>query len=223
MYRTLIVVVCWLVLVSVSRADGWNYAEVPGSFPIPRPSHNVKDWGPLDYDDTPGAVPGGLVFIRQNGQWIVRFGGGLLPMRIRMTEPGPDGPVTSRMILPSAAQSAALPLALQHHAPLFTAPSEAAPHKPAPDRACVQIHIPDPSGVLYLDGKLTNTRGTTRQLESPPLEFGKTHVFKLRAGFQVGENLLIEEKEVLVRAGELSDVTFDGARAKSVPLPRSGR
>jgi len=127
------------------------------------------------------------------------------------------------MVLPSAAQSSLVPLALQHQAVPFAPQTQAVPIKPAPDRAGVQVSIPDPSGVLYLDGRLTDTRGTSRHLESPSIGPGKAYVFKLRAGFQVGENLLIEEKEVVVRAGQLTEVTFDGTRATSVPLPRSGR
>src|SRR5215469_2008875 len=114
MHRTLAVMGCWLVLVPFSRAG--DFVEIPGSFPIPRPSHNVKDWGPLDYDDTPGAVPGGIVFGRQGGRWFLRTGGGLLPMRVRTSEWGPDGRVTTRTVYPSAAQSSWLPLTLQHQA-----------------------------------------------------------------------------------------------------------
>jgi hypothetical protein len=216
MYRTLAVVSCWLVLVSPGRAVPWDADGIPGSFPIPRPSHNVKDWGPLDYDDTPGAVPGGLVFIRKGDQRIWRLGGAALPMRIRVTEPGPEGPVTTRMVLPSSGQSSAVPFALQHQAPPFT------PGNPALVSACVQVAIPDPIGLLYVDGRLTDTRGASRLIESPVMERGKVQVFRLRAAFKAGDNLLIEEKEVSVRAGEVAAVTFDGGGALSVPLPRGG-
>jgi hypothetical protein len=223
MYRTLAAVGCVLIFVSLGRGDPGVPFEVPGSFPIPRPTHNVKDWGPMDYDDTPGAEPGGLVFIRKGDQRIWRFGGALLPMRVRVTEPGPDGPVTTRMVLPSSFQSSLVPLALQHHpvpAPV-AAPVPAVAPAPAPDRAAVRVRIPDPIGLLYVDGRLTDTRGESRLLESSTMTAGTTHVFRLRAAFQVGENLLIEEKDVTVRCGQVTEVTFDGARATSVPLPRS--
>jgi uncharacterized protein (TIGR03000 family) len=223
MHRILAAMGCWLFLTSCSRGDPGDALHIPGSLPIPRPSHNVKDWGPLDYDDTPGAEPGGIVFGRQGGQWFVRFGGGLLPMRIRTSEPGPNGPITTRMVLPSAAQSSLVPLTLQHQAVPIVAPGPALPVKPAPDRACVQVQIPDAIGLLYVDGRLTETRGTSRLIESPALEPGKAHTFKLRAGFKVGENLLIEDREVVVRAGQVTDATFDGTRATSVALPKSRR
>ena len=65
--------------------------------------------------------------------------------------------------------------------------------------------------------------GTVRQVQSPPLEGGKPFVFQLRAAFRVGDNLLIEDRQVTVGSGELGDVSFDGKRALSVPLPRSNR
>jgi hypothetical protein len=221
MYRTLAALGCWLALVSFSRGDPGDYYHIPGSLPIPRPSHNVKDWGPLDYDDTPGAVPGGIVFGRQNGQWFVRTGGALFPMRVRTYQPGPDGWVTTRTVLPSSFQSSLVPLTLQHQAVIPAAPSPAAPPRPAPDRACVQVQIPDPIGVLYLDGRLTDTRGTSRLIELPALAAGQARVFKLRAGYKVGESLLVEEKEVAVQAGQVAEVSFDGTRATSVPLPQA--
>jgi hypothetical protein len=83
----------------------------------------------------------------------------------------------------------------------------------------VRVRIPDPIGLLYVDGRLTDTRGESRLIEAPPA--GKGQVVRLRAAFKVGDNLLIEEKEVAVRAGEVTEVSFDGTRATSVPLPRS--
>src|SRR5262245_50639411 len=114
MYRSLAVGGVLLLVVSVGRGDPPVPIDVPGSFPIPRRSHNVKDWGPMDYEGPPGAVPGGIVFIRKGDQRIWRFGGALFPMHVRVTEPGPDGPVTNWLTLPSSGQSAAVPLALQH-------------------------------------------------------------------------------------------------------------
>ncbi len=209
MHRTLAVIGGWLVVVSCSRGGPWDSLDVPGRLPIPRPSHNVKDWGPLDYDDTPGAVPGGLVFVKQGDRRVWRFGGALLPMRVRVTEPGPDGPVTTRLVLPSSGQTPLVPLALQHQE-LPAAP---------PDRGCVQVRIPDPIGLLYIDGRLTDTTGTSRQVQSPVLGPGQPHAFRLRAAFRVGDNLLIEERDVVVGAGQVTEVTFDGGRATAVPLP----
>jgi uncharacterized protein (TIGR03000 family) len=213
MHRTLAAMCCWLVLVSLSRADPPAYLGIPGNVPPwTERQHRVKDWGPLDYNDDPGAVPGGLVFIRQGNQRIWRFGGGLLPMRVKVTEPGPEGPVTTRMVFPSAAQSPFVPFALQGLTPPV----------PASDRACVRVQMPDPEGLLYIGGQLTDTEGASRQVQSPPLGDGQSHVFRLRAAFKVGENLLIEDKQITVQSGQTADVTFTGERALAVPLPGAG-
>ena len=82
--------------------------------------------------------------------------------------------------------------------------------------------MPDPKGLLYIDGRLTDTEGTSRQVQSPPLGDGQAHAFRLRAAFKVGDNLLIEDKQVMVRSGQVADVTFAGERALSVALPRTG-
>jgi uncharacterized protein (TIGR03000 family) len=230
MHRTLAAAVCGLVLVPFSHAQfpPPDYG-IPGSLPIPRPSHNVKDWGPLDYDDTPGAVPGGLVFGRWNGQWFWRWGGAAFPMRANVIERGPEGKVTTTTTYPSSFQSSFLPLALQHQQvppavldrvmPPAPAPLAPEPLAPAPNVAGVRVEMPDPIGLLYIDGQLSDTRGTVRQFQSTPLGPGQSHVFRLRAAFKAGDNLLIEEKEVVVGAGQVTAVTFDGKRARAVPLP----
>jgi hypothetical protein len=210
MHRTLAALVCLFVLVPFSRGE--DYFLIPGTLPIPRPSHNVKDWGPLDYDDTPGTYPGGIVFGRVNGQRVLRVGGALFPMRVRVTEPAPDGPVTTRMVYPSSGQSSLVPLALQHQVKL---PSP----EPLPATCGARVQIPDPIGLLYVDGRLTDTRGESRFIEAPAP--GRDQVVRLRAAFKAGENLLIEEKEVMIRAGQVTEVAFDGARATAVPLPKT--
>jgi uncharacterized protein (TIGR03000 family) len=229
MHRNLAVIACALVFASVGHAwEFWGRHREEGTIYVPWSRYPLRDWGPLDSDETPGAYPGGLVISRQNGQSVVRVGGGLFPMKVWVTEPGPQGPVTEKLVFPGAAQSSYLPFALQDqvvNGPPWAAgrnlpPAPAVVPPVAPDRAYVQVQIPDPIGVLYLDGKLTDTAGTSRRLESPPLARGQSHVFRLRAGFKAGDNLLIEEKEVVVRAGEAADVTFDGKRATSVPLPK---
>jgi uncharacterized protein (TIGR03000 family) len=221
MRRSLAVMGCWLVLVSVGRGDPPVYYEIPGSLPIPRPSHNVTDWGPLDYDDTPGAVPGGLVFARVGNQRVVRFGGALLPMRVRVRESGPDGPVTSRMVYPSSEQSSLVPLALQHQIVLSPPSPEAPPPGADLVRACVRVQMPDPKALLYLDGRETDTAGAVRDIQSPLLARGQPHVFRLLAAYKAGDNVLMLDREVVVRAGEVAAVSFDGVAALAVPSPRT--
>ena len=82
------------------------------------------------------------------------------------------------------------------------------------------MEIPDTYGHLYIEGELVRGRGPTRQVESPPLLPGKTYPLHLRAAFKVGDNLLIEDQQVLLHGASIG-VTFDGSKAVSVPLPRS--
>jgi uncharacterized protein (TIGR03000 family) len=83
----------------------------------------------------------------------------------------------------------------------------------------LQIEMPDPFGIVYIDGELLPSRGTLRTLESQPLAPGKSYPLKLRAAFAVGDRLLIEEKTLMLRAGETLRVTFDGRAALAVALP----
>jgi len=73
------------------------------------------------------------------------------------------------------------------------------------------VDIPDPVGVLYIEGELVRTFGTERRLESPPVPPGRGWPLHVRAAFKVGDRLLIEDKVVLLYAGEIASVTFDGA------------
>jgi uncharacterized protein (TIGR03000 family) len=153
-------------------------------------------------DDIPASQLGGLIIIRQGNQTTVSVGGVLLPRRVKVKTATPEGPVVTRFKLPSAFQSPTrLPL------------PESAP-------ASLQVEIPDADGLLYVEGELIRGDGTVRLLQSPPLSPGSACPLHLRAAFKVGDHLLIEDKQVFLRAGEGSAVTFDGSRAASVPLPR---
>ncbi len=84
-----------------------------------------------------------------------------------------------------------------------------------------RVSIPDSYGLLYVEGEMLRTKGTVRQLQSPPLPPGTSYPLRLRAAFQAGDQLLIEDKVVSIRAGDTVAVTFDGTGALSVPLPRA--
>jgi uncharacterized protein (TIGR03000 family) len=156
-------------------------------------------------DGTPLSGNGGLIFLRQGDQTTLSLGGVLLPRKVRVTTATPEGPVVTRFTLPSVLHSPTMPPFLG------TAP------------AFLRVDIPDRYGLLYLDGELLRTPGAERLLQSPPLPPGQAYPVHLRAVFQVGGDLLIEDKQVLLRAGESVVVTFDGSRATSVPLPREGK
>lgn len=157
---------------------------------------------PIFPDGTPASQLGGLMIIRQGNQTTVSLGGVLFPRRVKTTTATPEGPVVARFVLPSAFQSLVRP-ALPESAPGF-----------------LQVEIPDDDGLVYIEGELIHTKGTLRYYQSPPLPPGTPCVLHLRAAFKAGDNLLIEDKQVVIQAGENSAVQFDGSKAVSVPLPR---
>jgi uncharacterized protein (TIGR03000 family) len=154
-------------------------------------------------DGTPASVNGGLVIIRQGDQTLWSFGGGLLPRRVTVTQATPEGPVVTRFSLPSTFYGWT-PLPMTEWAP-----------------GLVQVAVPDSNGIVYIEGQLIRSEGTARQFQSPPLPPGKPYALHVRAAFKVGDHLLIEDQQVLLRAGQVTAVTFTGSRAVSVPLPRA--
>jgi uncharacterized protein (TIGR03000 family) len=151
-------------------------------------------------DGMPASLQGGLMIFRRGDQTIWSLGGGLLPRRVRVTEATPEGPIVTQFTLPS-----------NFHAPTPLPWSECAP-------AFIQVEIPDANGIIYVEEQLVRTSGTSRLLPTPPLPPGRDYSLRLRAAFKVGDNLLIEDKQILIRAGQQTAVTFDGTRAISVPL-----
>ena len=151
-------------------------------------------------DGTTPDNPGGIMIFRQGNQTTFSVGGAFLSRKVKVKTMTPEGPIVTRFVLPSV-----------FHSP-FTPPlPQSAP-------AFLQVAIPDPFGLLFIEGEMVRTTGTSRQLESPPLQPGKDFPLRLRAAFAVGDNLLIEDQVVTIRSGESIAVTFDGRQAVSVPL-----
>jgi len=155
-------------------------------------------------DGTTSDQPGGLMIIRKGNQTTWSFGGGVLPRSVKLVTQTAEGKEIARFKFPS----------------VFCDPYPAPLPLPGSAPASVQVQIPDKYGVIYVDGELVRTHGTSRKLESPPLFSGRTYPLRLRAVFAVGDKLLIEDKDVLIRSGETTAVTFDGAGAVAVALPK---
>jgi hypothetical protein len=151
-------------------------------------------------DDIPASQLGGLIIIRQGNQTTVSLGGVLFPRRVRVKTATPAGPVVAHFKLPSAFQSPTrLPL------------PEAAP-------ASLRVEIPDADGLLYVEGELIHGDSTVRSLQSPPLALGAACPIHLRAAFKIGDRFFIEDKQVILRSGEVAVAAFDGSQAASLPL-----
>ncbi len=156
-------------------------------------------------DGTTSYQPGGLMIIRQGGQTTWSLGGGILPQKVKVVANTPEGKDIVRFQMPSA-----------FHRPNSMQPlPESAP-------AMIQVAVPDPFALLFVDGEMVRTKGTTRQLESPRLLPGKSYPLRVRAAYMVRDKFLIEDKEIEVRAGETTSVAFDGARALVVSLKKDG-
>jgi uncharacterized protein (TIGR03000 family) len=156
---------------------------------------------PRNPDGVPYSQLGGFQFFRQGNQSGVTVGGGLFPRKVRLATATPEGLVVTRFTLPSSFQAAqAIPV------------PQSAP-------ANIRVEIPDTVGVLFLGDDYLACRGTLRYLQSPMLAPGQSYSVSLRAGWMVGDRILIEERQIELRAGETTAVTFDGSRAMNVPVP----
>lgn len=151
-------------------------------------------------DDIPASQLGGLIIIRKGNQTTVSVGGVLFPRRVKVKTAAPEGPVVAHFKLPSAFQSPTR-LPLPESAPAF-----------------LRVEVPDPDGLLYVEGELIHGDGMVRLLQSPPMPPGAACPLHLRAAFKVGDRFFIEDKQVLLRAGDGVAATFDGSQAASVPL-----
>jgi uncharacterized protein (TIGR03000 family) len=152
----------------------------------------MPDGQPLKYN-------GGLIIVRQGNQTTVSVGGVFLPRKVRVTTETPAGPVVTRFTLPSYLHSPTTPEWLG------TAP------------AMIQVDIPDSDGLLCIEGQqIATEKSARRYLQSPPLPPGTNYELHLRACFIVGDRVVVEDRQVLIRAGQHSNVTFDGSQPVAV-------
>src|SRR5262245_54830493 len=128
------------------------------------------------------------------------LGGALFPRKVKVTTAGPHGPVVTRFTLPSP-----------FHSPNSPPSSSSAP-------AIIRVDLPEAYGVVYIEGQLIRTRGTTRYFESPPLPAGVSYPLRVRAAYLSGDRVLIEDQQVDIRAGVSTHLLFDGSRAMTVTI-----
>jgi uncharacterized protein (TIGR03000 family) len=146
--------------------------------------------------------PGGLMIIRKGNQTTWSVGGAFLSRHVKVVTNTPEGKVIARFKMPSVFHD-------PNPAPL-----------PSASPALVQVEIPDVHGQLFIDGELVRTQGGSRQLESPRLPLGKAYPLRIRGVYVVGDQFFIEDRQVMIRAGETTAITFDGKDAIRVPLQK---
>jgi hypothetical protein len=175
------------------------------------PIAHAEDYLP---DGSPLSGNGGLIIMRRGGETIVSLGGAFLPRKVWVKTPTPEGPVVTHFTMPANVKSL--------HSPHFPPPPQGAISEPLAPAAPaeIQLGIPDPYGLVYIEDQLVRRKDASGLMQSPPLQPGKDYPLRLRAVYAVGDRLLIEDKQVVLRAGERIAVTFDGSKAVAVPLPR---
>ena len=102
------------------------------------------------------------------------------------------------------------------------APSTTTVERPASSPARLTIELPA-TAKLIVDGRATKGDGVTRQFHTPPLPAGQAFYYEMRAEVEVDGKVEVEEKRVVVRAGQSLTESFAklsaataGAKATSV-------
>jgi hypothetical protein len=82
--------------------------------------------------------------------------------------------------------------------------------------------VPDVHALIYVEGQEVPTeRALRRYLQSPPLPPGEEQLVRIRVIFSLGDRIVVEDRQVPIRAGEVSVVIFDGSKPIASVAPTS--
>jgi uncharacterized protein (TIGR03000 family) len=84
-----------------------------------------------------------------------------------------------------------------------------------PKEANVQVILPDPSVVVWLDDHRTTSTGREREYATPPLQPGKKYTYTVTAMWERNGEVLTEERRVAVVAGRTTFVDLTGTAMAS--------
>jgi len=76
------------------------------------------------------------------------------------------------------------------------------------NQATLVVHVPE-SASLSIDGQPTQQSSGTRVFTSPPLEQGKTYVYRVTAEVNRNGHVVRDTKDVDIRPGQRTDVTMN--------------
>jgi uncharacterized protein (TIGR03000 family) len=76
------------------------------------------------------------------------------------------------------------------------------------DNALLNVRLPDANAELWVEGKLTQQRGTNREFSSPPLTPGKNYTYEVRARWTENGKQVERTRTVPVRANATATVDF---------------
>jgi len=90
--------------------------------------------------------------------------------------------------------------------------------------ALVNVRLPDPNAEVWIDGKKTQSKGTVREFESPPLDPGKNYTYEVKARWTENGKDREVTKTVPVRANGVAtaDFTASADRSRIDNFDRSG-
>jgi len=88
----------------------------------------------------------------------------------------------------------------------------AGPSPRDPNAAAIRVDVPNPGAKVWVEGKETQQQGTQRVFHSPPLEKGYNYTYHVRAAWDENGKQVEREKNVQVRAGQESTVSFAGSQ-----------
>jgi uncharacterized protein (TIGR03000 family) len=82
----------------------------------------------------------------------------------------------------------------------------------------VIAHVPE-NAAVWIQDKLTLSKGTLREFTSPPLEPNIGYVYIVRASWVVDGKIISQTKDIRVKAGTLHHVFLPEATAQG-PAPK---
>lgn len=117
--------------------------------------------------------------------------------------------------------------AIDYGVPVVTArtmePVVVAPRQESASVAVVELTVPDPNARVWIEGVEMTSRGATRIFESPPLTAGKVSTYTIRAAWNVGDQVVQDERRVDVSASRTVAVDFtqpDRPIRERMPAPK---
>jgi len=84
---------------------------------------------------------------------------------------------------------------------------EVAAAKPSAEPARLTVELPE-DAKLYVDGNLTKGNGASRNFHTPELAKGSSYFYELKAEIVVNGETVVEEKRLVVRAGDTLSESF---------------
>jgi uncharacterized protein (TIGR03000 family) len=93
--------------------------------------------------------------------------------------------------------------------------SYGAPARPQQNSVLLNVRLPDPNADVWVEGKLTQQRGTSREYQSPPIDPNRNFVYDVRARWTQDGKEVEQTKTVRVRANDIATVDFTASKPTS--------